>query len=106
MLFAWCRKLRAEAGFPETSRAATFVPVTVTPDPAGFAGTSPSAVAGPGTIKISEQKNGHYSDHCFASMIASRTERKPLSMIVAAIGMSMTPARAIDLLSAPSSRKT
>jgi len=53
MLFAWRKKFRAEAGFPETSRAPTFVPVTVRPDPVGFSGASPAAVAGPGTIEIS-----------------------------------------------------
>ena len=53
MLFAWRKKFRAEAGFPETSRAPTFVPVTVAPDPVGFVGTSPPAVTGPGTIEIS-----------------------------------------------------
>lgn len=53
MLFAWRKKFRAEAGFPETSRAPTFMPVTVTPDLVGFVGTSPAAVAGPGTIEIS-----------------------------------------------------
>jgi transposase len=53
MLFAWRKTLRAEAGFPETSRAPTFVPVTVTPDPVGCVGTSPAAVAGPGMIEIS-----------------------------------------------------
>ncbi|MCU0731834.1 MAG: transposase [Hyphomonas sp.] len=52
MLFAWRKTLRAEAGFPETPRAPTFVPVTVTPDPVGFVGTSPAA-AGSGTIEIS-----------------------------------------------------
>ena len=53
MLFGWRKKLRAEAGFPEPSRPPTFVPVTVMPDPVGFVGTSPAAVAGPGTIEIS-----------------------------------------------------
>ena len=53
MLFAWRKKLRAEAGFPETSRAPTFVPVTVTPDAVGFASASPAAVMGAGTIEIS-----------------------------------------------------
>jgi transposase len=53
MLYTWRKKLRAEAGFPETSRAPTFVPVTVTPDPVGLFGVSPAAVAGPGTIEIS-----------------------------------------------------
>lgn len=53
MLFGWRKTLRAEAGFPETSRVPTFVPVTVTPDAVGFAGSSPAAVAGPGTIEIS-----------------------------------------------------
>jgi hypothetical protein len=32
MLFAWRKKLRAEAGFPEVARAPSFVPVTVRPD--------------------------------------------------------------------------
>jgi transposase len=53
MLFAWRKTLRAEAGFPETSRVPTFVPVTVTPDPVGFASASPAAVTAPGTIEIS-----------------------------------------------------
>jgi transposase len=51
MLFAWRKKLRAEAGFPETLRAPMFVPVSVTPAPAGLVGASPAA--GPGTIEIS-----------------------------------------------------
>jgi transposase len=53
MLFAWRKKFRAEVGFPETSRAPTFVPVSVTPDPVGYVGASPAAVTGPGTIEIS-----------------------------------------------------
>ena len=53
MLFAWRKKLRAEAGFPEVARAPSFVPVTVRPDPVGFSGASPAAVTGPGTIEIS-----------------------------------------------------
>ena len=53
MLFAWRKKLRAEAGFPEMARAPSFVPVTVRPDPVGFLGASPAAVTGPGTIEIS-----------------------------------------------------
>jgi|TARA_R110000796_G_scaffold33575_6_gene86958 transposase len=53
MLFAWRKKLRAEAGFPEVPRTQTFVPVTVRPDPVGFVGASPAAVTGPGTIEIS-----------------------------------------------------
>jgi transposase len=53
MLFAWRKKLRAEAGFPDVRRAPTFVPVTVTPDPVGFLGTSSAALMGPGTIEIS-----------------------------------------------------
>ena len=53
MLFAWPKKFRAQAGFPETSHAPTLLPVTVTPDPVGFASASPAAVTGPGTIEIS-----------------------------------------------------
>lgn len=52
MLFAWRRLLRAEAGFPDVRRPATFVAVNVRPDPDGFARASPAAV-GPGTIEIS-----------------------------------------------------
>lgn len=51
MLFSWRKRLRAEAGFPETSRAPMFVPVTVSPDPVGCASASPAA--GLGTIEIS-----------------------------------------------------
>jgi len=53
MLFAWRKKFRAEAGFPDPQRAPTFVPVTVTPEPVGFVDTSPAAVAAHGTIEIS-----------------------------------------------------
>lgn len=53
MLFAWRKRLRAEAGFPEVWRAPTFVPVTVTPDAVGLVRTSSAAVTGPGTIEIS-----------------------------------------------------
>ncbi|MBI1193493.1 MAG: transposase [Bacteroidetes bacterium] len=53
MLFAWRKKFRAEAGFPATSRAPSFVPVTVRPDPVGFSGASPAAGTGLGTIEIS-----------------------------------------------------
>lgn len=53
MLFAWRKKFRAEAGFPEVARAPSFVPVTVTPDPVGLVGTSPAAVTAPGMIEIS-----------------------------------------------------
>jgi transposase len=53
MLFAWRKKLRAEAGFPEVARAPSFVPVTLRPDPVGFSSASPAAVTGPGTIEIS-----------------------------------------------------
>lgn len=53
MLYTWRKTLRAEAGFPETPRVPTFVPVTVTPDPVGFASASPAAVTGQGTIEIS-----------------------------------------------------
>lgn len=53
MLFAWRKKFRAEAGFPDLQRAPTFVPVTVTPDPVGLVGTSPAAVTAPGMIEIS-----------------------------------------------------
>ncbi len=53
MLYTWRKKLRAEAGFPEVPRTPIFVPVTVRPDPVGFAGASPAAVTGPGTIEIS-----------------------------------------------------
>jgi transposase len=53
MLFSWRKTLRAEAGFPETPRAPTFVPVTVTPDPAGCVSASPAVATAPGTIEIS-----------------------------------------------------
>ena len=53
MLFAWRRLLRAEAGFPDVRRPATFVAVNVRPDPVGFARASPAAAVGPGTIEIS-----------------------------------------------------
>jgi len=53
MLFAWRKKLRAEAGFPEVPHTPTFVPVSVRPDPAGSVGASPAAVTVPGTIEIS-----------------------------------------------------
>jgi transposase len=53
MLFAWRKRLRGEAGFPETSRKPTFVPVTMTSDPVGCVSASPAAVTSPGTIEIS-----------------------------------------------------
>jgi len=53
MLFSWRKRLRAEAGFPVTSRVPTFVPVTVSPDPVGCASASPAVLTGPGTIEIS-----------------------------------------------------
>lgn len=53
MLFGWRKTLRAEAGFPKTSRAPAFVPVTVRPDPVGFASASPAALTAQGTIEIS-----------------------------------------------------
>ena len=53
MLYTWRKTLRAEVGFPETSRVPTFVPVSVTPDPVAPASASPAAVTGPGTIEIS-----------------------------------------------------
>ena len=53
MLFAWRKKLRAEAGFPEVRRPPAFVPVTVMPDPVGFVGSSSAALTAPGTIEIS-----------------------------------------------------
>jgi hypothetical protein len=34
-------------------RAPTFVPVTLTPDPVGFVGSSSAALTAPGTIEIS-----------------------------------------------------
>jgi transposase len=51
MLFSWRKRLRAEAGYPETSRVPTFVPVTVNPEPVGCASASPPASLG--TIEIS-----------------------------------------------------
>lgn len=51
MLFSWRKRLRAEAGFPESSRAPMFVPVTVSPDPVGCVSGAPPA--GLGTIEIS-----------------------------------------------------
>jgi transposase len=53
MLFAWRKTLRLEAGFPDVRRAPTFVPVTLTPDPVGFVGSSSAALTAPGTIEIS-----------------------------------------------------
>ena len=53
MLFAWRKKLRAEAGFPDVSRTATFVPVTVRPDPVGSVGALTTAATVLGAIEIS-----------------------------------------------------
>lgn len=53
MLFAWRRLLRAEAGFPDVRRPATFVAVNVRPDPVGFAHASAAGVTGAGAIEIS-----------------------------------------------------